>query len=282
MAHAQSVDILYRLNRSLLGHRIIVDQSIEQMAVTYKSAKPFPHIVVDNLFEDQLLDQLLGEMPSLTAKEFLYCNDGHLTQYGLRSATGLGETGFQLVAFLHSAAFLYFLSEITGIRELLPDPYLQGGGYHVMPPGGKFDVHADRNMAYETGLTRRLSLITYLNKSWKHEYGGQLELWNQDGSRREAVVEPLFNRTVIFEIADQNFHGVPAPIASPGGRCRTSFVVYYHTAQGPNAAPHSSVFPSNSRKSTIPMRDKQTVIRIARALCPPIVAHAAKKILRWK
>ena len=95
-------------------------------------------------------------------------------------------------------------------------------------------------------------------------------------------MEPLFNRTVIFEIADQNFHGVPAPIASPGGRCRMSFVVYYHTAQGQNAAPHSSVFPSNSRKSTIPMRDKQTAIRIARALCPPIVAHAAKKILRWK
>jgi hypothetical protein len=120
-----------------------------------------------------------------------------------------------------------------------------------MPPGGKFDVHADRNMAYETGLTRHLSLITYLNKSWKHEYGGQFELWNHDGSRREAVVEPLFNRTVIFEIADQNFHGVPSPIASPGGRCRTSFVVYYHTAQGQSAAPHSSVFP-NSRKSTIP------------------------------
>jgi hypothetical protein len=114
MAHAQPVDILYLLNRSLLGHRIVVDQSLEQMAATYKSAKPFPHIVIDNMFEDQLLDQLLGEMPSLTAQQFLFCDDGHLTQYGLRSAAGLGETGFQLVAFLHSAAFLYFLSEMTG------------------------------------------------------------------------------------------------------------------------------------------------------------------------
>jgi hypothetical protein len=277
MAHGHVVDVL-----SLVDHKIMVPESLEQMAVKYRSAKPFPHIVIDNLFEDQLLDQLVGEMPSLTADKFMYYNDGHLTQYGQRSAAGLGETGFRLISFLHSAAFLYFLSDITGIRELLPDPYLQGGGYHVMPPGGKFDVHADRNMAYETGLTRRLSLITYLNKSWKHEYGGQFELWNHDGSRQEAVVEPLFNRTVIFEIADQNFHGVPSPIACPDGRCRSSFVVYYHTAQGLNTVPHSSLFPSRSFQPGHPLGDKRTAFRIARALCPPIIARAARKVLRQK
>ena len=275
MAHGQVVDVL-----SLLDHKIMVPESLGEMAAKYRSARPFPHIVIDNMFDDHLLDQLVGEMPSLTADKFRYYNDGHLTQYGLRSAAGLGETGFQLISFLHSAAFLYFLSEITGIRELLPDPYLQGGGYHVMPPGGKFDVHADRNTAYETGLTRRLSLITYLNKSWKHEYGGQFELWNHDGSRQEAIVEPLFNRTVIFEIADQNFHGVPSPIASPDGRCRSSFVVYYHTAQPLTSAPHSSLFPSSTRQSGGPLGDSKIVIRLARALCPPIVARAAKKVLR--
>jgi Rps23 Pro-64 3,4-dihydroxylase Tpa1-like proline 4-hydroxylase len=196
---------------------------------------------------------------------------------GLQSATELGETGFQLISLLHSAAFLYFLSEITGIRELLPDPHLQGGGCHVMPPGGKFDVHADRNMAYETGLARRLSLIIYLNQAWQHEYGGQLELWNHDGTRQEVVVEPLFNRTVIFEIADQNFHGVPVPIAS---RCRSSFVVYYHTAQPLNMTPHSSLFRTGlpTRKAS----KSETARRIARDLCPPIVARAARRILGRK
>jgi hypothetical protein len=277
MANGHSVDVL-----SLVNHKIQVNQDLEQMAATYRSARPFPHIVIDNMFEERLLDQLVDEMPSLTADKFVYCDDGHLTQYGLRSAIELGETGSQLVAFLHSASFLYFLSELTGIRELLPDPYLQGGGYHVMPPGGKFDVHADRNMAYETGLTRRLSLITYLNKSWKHEYGGQFEMWNQDGSRSEATVEPLFNRTVIFEIADQNFHGVPSPITGPAGRCRNSFVVYYHTAQSQALAPHSSLYPPSFRRTGIGPAGEKTVVRIARAFCPPIVARAAKKVLRRK
>jgi len=273
MAHSQVVDVL-----SLLNHGIKIGRTPHHFAREYKSARPFPHVVIDNMFDDELLDQLVDEMPSLNTDKFMYHDDGHLTQYGLRSAAGLGKTGFQLISFLHSASFLYFLSEITGIRELLPDPYLQGGGYHVMPPGGKFDVHADRNMAYETGLARRLSLIIYLNKSWKHEYGGQFELWNHDGSRQEAVVEPLFNRTVIFEIADQNFHGVPAPITAPQGRTRSSFVVYFHTAQGLNTTAHSSLFPSANGK---PLGEK-AVMRIARAFCPPIVAHAAKKVLRRK
>jgi hypothetical protein len=60
-------------------------------------------------------------------------------------------------ALLHSATFQYFLSELPGIWNLLPDTYLQRGGYHVMPPGGHLDVHAGRNTHYMTGLTRRLT-----------------------------------------------------------------------------------------------------------------------------
>jgi hypothetical protein len=277
MAHGYAVDVL-----SLVNHKIRVNQDLKEMAVKYKAAQPFAHLVIDSMFDDLLLDRLVGEMRSLSADNFLYLNDRHLTQYGLRSAVELGETGLQFVAFLHSAAFLYFLSDITGIPELLPDPYLQGGGYHVMPRGGKFDVHADRNVAYETGLTRRLSLITYLNKSWKHEYGGQLELWNHDGSCCVTVVEPLFNRTVIFEIADQNFHGVPSPIACPPGQDRCCFVVYYHTAQVQNLAPHTSVYSPSFSKPSGFLGDKESLARIARDLCPPIVKRAAKRVLRRK
>src|SRR5690606_34215472 len=105
--------------------------------------------------------------------------------------------GFDVTALLHSAPFLSFLTAVTGITELLPDPYLQGGGYSCIPPGGFFNVHVDRNVAYETGLLRRLAFIVYLNKAWRPEYGGQLELWNQDGTQREVVVEPAFNRAIL-------------------------------------------------------------------------------------
>ncbi len=78
-------------------------------------------------------------------------------------------------------------------------------GYHVLRSGGHFDVHADRNFDHNTGLTRRLALITYLNRDWRKEYGGQLELWATDASRCESVIEPEFNTTILFEVGDQTF-----------------------------------------------------------------------------
>lgn len=264
---------------SMLSDKITLPESLDKLSSRFKAARPYPHIAIDNLFPDQLLDQLVAEIPSITEDHWVHEDDENIERYNLRSAVELGETGYQLTAFLHSAAFLYFLSELTGIWQLLPDPYLQGSGYHMIPRGGRFAVHADRNIAYETGLTRRLSLIIYLNKDWKHEYGGQFELWNSDGTRQEAVVEPLFNRTMIFEIAANNFHGVPQTVLCPNGRSRNSFLVYYHTAANSNsdAAPHTSIYAPSFYG-----RKKSAVRRIMRDVTPPIVVRMLKKVRHRK
>ncbi len=259
---------------SLLKGKINLTDTVENLSSAFKNAAPYPHVVIDNLFSNEMLDSLCREIPSITGKNWVHENNERLRTYNMRSAVNLGETGFQHTAFLHSAAFLYFLSEVTGIWELLPDPYLQGGGYHVMPTGGKFDVHVDRNTAYETGLNRRLSLITYLNKDWKPEYGGQLELWNSDATRCESVIEPVFNRTVIFEITDKAYHGIPKRIAAPGGRSRDCFIVYYHTARtaGQDAAPpHTSIYgPSLYQKKDSAFR------KFVRDMTPPLLLRKVK------
>jgi hypothetical protein len=261
---------------SFLSDKITLPQSLDKLVSSFNKARPYRHIVIDNMFPDKLLDQLVTEIPSLTNDHWVHEDDDHLQKYGLRSAVELGETGYQLTSFLHSAGFLYFLSELTGIWQLLPDPYLQGSGYHMIPCGGKFDVHSDRNTAYGTGLTRRLSMIVYLNKNWKHEYGGQLELWNSDGTRQEAVVEPLFNRTIIFEIAGPNYHGVPKTVACPNGRSRNSFLVYYHTAEvggQTNETPHTSIYaPSFYRQN------ESTLRKLVKDITPPIVLRALKSV----
>jgi hypothetical protein len=262
---------------SVLHEKLNVQESLAVLAAKYKSARPFPHIVIDNMFQDELLNRLINEMPPINQKKWVENNDEHLTKFNLRSAVELGETGYQLVAFLHSAAFLYFLSEVTGIFQLLPDPYLQGSGYHILPRGAKFDVHADRNTAYETGLTRRLSLITYLNKSWPHEYGGQLELWNADGTRCETVIEPVFNRTVIFEIGDQYFHGVPSHVDCPPGRSRNSWVVYYHTAShAQQAAPHTSIYSPSFYQNR-----RRRFSQMVKDITPPIIFRALRKMKEY-
>jgi 2OG-Fe(II) oxygenase superfamily len=267
---------------SVLKDKITLPDSTENLSRSYRTAKPFPHLIIDNMFPSGQLDDLAAEMRPLTTDHWVHEDNEHLKKSNLRSAVDLGETGFRHAALLHSAGFLYLLSELTGIWELLPDPYLQGAGYHIIPQGGKFDVHVDRNTAYETGLTRRLTLITYLNKSWEHEYGGHLELWNSEGTRCEVVVEPVFNRTIIFEIADKNFHGVPMPVAAPNGRSRNSFAVYYHTAgvkEQKDFTPHGSLYAPSFYGSD---KNVSAFRRTMKDITPPILVRSIRKLQRTK
>jgi hypothetical protein len=266
MAHVQEAGIM-----SMLADRIALPASTAELAVTYKEAKPFPHIIIDNLFPDEMLNEVLGEIPSMNDAKWVHDRNARTTKSNLRSAVELGEAGYQFTAFLNSAKFLYLLSEITGIWALLPDPYMGGAGYHVVPSGGKFDVHADRNIDQVTGMKRRLAMLVYLNKNWKHEYGGQLELWDKTATKCEKVVEPIFNRTVVFEVADENFHGVrPVMIEE---RARISFAAYYHTVPDADMIPHSSIYSPSFYLKKEPLL-KRTAVN----WMPPILYRAAKKV----
>ena len=85
---------------------------------------------------------------------------------------------------------------------------------------------------------------------------------------------------MIFEVANPNYHGVPAPIACPADRSRQSFIVYYHTVgiDGKlDVAPHSSIFAPNF------YRENRTLRSFARELTPPVLLKAAKKLVTfWK
>jgi len=246
--------------------QLSIPESSASLAERYRNNSPFPYLTIDNLFEPDRLTTVLNEMSVAKRSDWVYHNTHKIEKFGQKSAVLLGEAGFQLVALLHSAPFLYLLSEITGIWNLLPDPYMHGAGYSIIPPKGKFDVHIDSNEDLTSGLTRRLALIIYLNQDWSPQYGGQLELWNQDASRKVAEIEPVFNRTLLMEVSRTSFHGVN-PVVEPSGRSRYSFMAYYNTAGsilGKEKGVHSSMYAPDIYGS------KPTVRSLARKFTPPI------------
>ena len=182
---------------AILSDKLRLSEDTATLNASWNTAKPFKHITLDNVFESRLLDRVCEEIPRIDDETWVRENDDHIKQFNHRSPVSLGGAASELVNLLHSAAFLYFLSEVTGIWELLPDPYLQGASFHVVPRGGFFHVHADRNTAYSTGLIRRLALMLYLNKGWKPEYGGQFELWNENGHATRQIgradLQSVFN-----------------------------------------------------------------------------------------
>jgi hypothetical protein len=264
---------------SWLMQRIQLPGQIETLRESYQNAKPFPHLVMDNLFSDAMLEALLPEIDAMQRDGMKNVEqDPRERTLRMKSAVGIGDAGERFLNVVHSAAFLYLLSEITGIWQLIPDPYLQGGGYAAMRRGDYFNVHSDRSVAYDTGLTRRLAMIVFLNKNWSPDYHGRLELWNPDAKRCDVFIEPLFNKTALFEVAFPNYHGVPIPLECPVDRSRQSFILYYHTVGidgKTDVTPHTSIFAPRMHGT-----NRMTMRSLLRDVTPPVLTRALRKLTK--
>lgn len=261
-----------------LSESVSLGTTVTSLREDYQRAKPFPHLVLDDVFSPALLRRVSKEAPPATGHQWVNIDHQHMDHVlRMRSAVEMGPASRELAALLHSPAFLYLLSEVTGVWQLLPDPYLQGGGHAVMRRGGFFEVHADISVAYDTGLRRRMALLIFLNEDWRSEYNGQLELWSSDASRCEVSIEPRFNRVVLFEVAFPNYHGVPAPLACPPEAMRHTFLAYFHTADvgetsaGQRRRPHTSLFAPRFYR-----RKKSWLRRLAFQLSPPALTRFIK------
>ncbi len=204
-------------------------QLARERAQQYATASPFPHAVFDDFLPAPLLDEVVAEFPGPRQIDWRIFDRHHSFK---RATRNLDQLGPRTVALLHECnaePCLRFLAALTGIPNLISDPYYAGGGLHEIDPGGFLKVHADFNTHPSLGLARRLNLIIYLNRDWNEVWGGALELWDPSMTRAVVRVAPLFNRCVIFSTTSTAYHGHPDPLACPPGRTRRSVALYYYT-----------------------------------------------------
>ncbi len=245
----------------------------------YANAKPFPHVVFDNFFDPALLDTVLTEFPKPGQIKWQKFDNGQEIKLASAREASFGPVTRLLLYHLNSMTFLQFLSEVTGIPNLISDPGFEGGGLHQIVRGGKLGVHADFNRHRDYGLDRRLNLLVYLNKDWRAEYGGNLELWDRDMTRCEARVAPLFNRVMVFGTTDFTYHGHPDPLQCPEGMTRKSMALYYFSNGRPPeeiTGDHSTLFRPRDQgdfKPTVAQR----VRGFAKDLVPPLLARQLRR-----
>src|SRR5262249_30324136 len=196
----------------------------------YRTASPFPHIVIDDLFEPKALRTVLEEWPKPDADVEQH-NDGTFVRdkIGTTWRSSFGPATLSYFAELGSARFLLALEKLTGMWGLMGDPYMFGGGLHATSTGGKLAVHADFNKHPRFALDRRLNLLVYLNEGWTEENGGWLELWDEQMQTCGQRVLPVFNRTVIFSTTRTSYHGQPEPIVGPPDLRRRSIALYFYS-----------------------------------------------------
>jgi len=198
---------------------------------TYTSAQPFPHIVIDNFLPEALLNEVFAHFPvESTGAEVLY-EKGYKGLHKRQINPNLCDPYLRGVfSFFNSAPMLQFFESLTSIAGLIPDPYFTGGGLHETKSGGLLGVHADFRINKKLHVERRINAIIYLNKDWKKEYGGNLELWDTKMTQCLKQVEPIFNRCVIFNTDHDSNHGHPDPLITPDHVSRKSIALYYYTA----------------------------------------------------
>lgn len=201
-----------------------------ELSERYANADPFPHIAIDDFLPADVLDQCLKDFPATPDPEsqsYDRAQERYKTSF---NPDYLSPRVRSLFYSLNSRPFCQFLENMTGYKGLIPDPLYIGGGFHQTVNGGHLSVHADFNHHGPLNVERRINVLIYLNRDWKLEYGGALELWDTAMQGCVKRIAPEFGRCVVFSTNATSFHGHPDPINHPGNVPRRSIALYYYTA----------------------------------------------------
>jgi hypothetical protein len=246
----------------------------------YVDAQPFPHVVVDNLFPETLLNAILAEFPKPDQIDWQRFENANEKKFALKNEVQLGNLSRHFLWELNSQVFISFLQRLTGIEGLVPDPHLLGGGLHQIERGGLLKIHADFNHHKLMNLQRRINLLVYLNRDWKEEYGGHLELWDRKMTACVKKVLPVFNRAVVFSTTDFAFHGHPEPLTCPDGWSRKSLAMYYYTNGRPEeetSPEHCTLFQARPGEAVAPEKSRSAK-DVLKDFVPPILIKAVNRL----
>jgi len=205
---------------------------LDVAAKEYAAADPFPHIVLDDVLRPSGLAAAVADFPGIDDefwKGYLHVNETkYCNVYPETWAPALRDVARELT----SPEFVSYLEELTGITGLIPDWSMDGGGLHQTLRGGHLNIHADFTTHHvHENWARRVNVLLYLNEEWYDDWGGQLELWDQEMRECRARVTPQGNRMLVFTTSVDSYHGHPDGLTCPPGEARRSMALYYFTEE---------------------------------------------------
>jgi hypothetical protein len=231
----------------MLNPRLQADA--DRLAACFGKRDPFRHVVIDDFLAPEYCAQLFKEFPPFERGNAR----NEAGELGAKSTVEkireLGPAYASLDDLIQTREFLDLIGHITGIPDLLYDPWYFGGGTHENRAGQDLDPHVDFNRHPVERWHRRLNLIVYLNREWDDAWGGSLELHSDPRAAddRVTLVTPLYNRAVIFETTEWSWHGF-SRIALPQDKLslsRKSIALYFYTTERPQdelADTHSTIY----------------------------------------
>ena len=200
----------------------------------FLTAEPFNHIVIDDFWLPELVEELHNEFPAYDDSRFWAV---HHTNVLENKKIGnhwdkFSRTTYKAFNFLGSESFTNNIRSMANREDLLLDFGLHGGGWHAHINGGHLNIHMDYNIHPKLGLQRKINIIIYLTKDWHPEYGGGLELWSHNDETKQPKecvkkIDLKFNRAVLIDTTQNSWHGLPLPLSCPDDMVRKSMAAFY-------------------------------------------------------
>ena len=244
----------------VLNTEFINEQTIEKNRKAFAGGQPYKHLVIDNFLTEEVAENLFNNFPKVSELRKHYKGINENKSEG-SSFDAYHNDFIKVLDAIKGPDFVKWLEQVVEIDDLLlPDDH-RGAGVHQGKNGSFLDIHVDFSVHPILNLHRRLNLLIFLNKDWKPEYGGLLELWNEDVSILGKSILPAYNRAVIFETTDTSYHGYDV-ISVPEGVTRKSIYSYYYSPLGEGVKYHDTIFkprPSDSFLKKTQTNTKESV-----------------------
>lgn len=207
----------------------------------FKGQIPFDHCVIDDFFAPEVAKKLEDEFISYDDPRWFYYKNSLEDKKALNDWNAYPGLTYRAFNELVSVEFTNLLSKELN-TPYFADVGLHGGGWHIHATGGNLNPHLDYSIHPKLGLERKLNIIIYLSSSLLNEHGGDLGLWEQDEITKrpgelKKIVQPIFNRAVLFDTTQNSWHGLCKPLTQPNGIYRKSLAVYYLTIPSDKADP---------------------------------------------
>ncbi|MDB2709242.1 2OG-Fe(II) oxygenase [Candidatus Pelagibacter bacterium] len=190
--------------------------------------KIFPHINFYNFIEETICEEVNNEIDKCVTSlnPYFVVNT---KKYALNDKSKMGKKTIELIDYLNSQEFIKNLESLTGIKNLIPDPKLEGGGIHVTKKNGYLKIHSDfESHIINKTWKREINLLLYFNKNFKESYNANLELYSEN-LKEKVEYSPSFNSAVIFNTNKKSLHGHPKFFSPKKNEIRKSIALYYYT-----------------------------------------------------
>ena len=204
---------------SKLIYQNIKDHQLQLKKQFLASKNKIGFFYLDALLPKEIALEIYNKFPDLertVARKSL--RERKFTAYQMNTYDSLLE---EVVFAFQDKKVVQLVSEICGIKELLPDANLYAGGVSLMSKNSFLNPHLDNSHDKDLENWRVLNLLYYVSPDWKSENGGNLELWPHGLQKKQLTIESKFNRLVVMATHQNSWHSV-SEITANQVRCCVS------------------------------------------------------------